>query len=259
MDFISIVKVGGKVVENEARLTVLLDRFVSIKGPKILIHGGGKTASEMGEKLGIPPKMIDGRRITDEATLEIVTMVYGGLINKKLVALLQARSCNALGLCGADMNIIRAVKRPVKEIDYGFAGDIEEVNLSQIEALLQSGITPIFAPLTHDRVGQLLNTNADTIAAQVALALASCYSVRLIYCFDKPGVLKDAEDDSTLISQLNPSDYAEHKAQGIIHEGMIPKLDNAFDALHKGVSQVILCREDALATRDIVGTTLSLS
>lgn len=258
MQSLNIVKVGGKVVEDESRLATLIKRFVGMEGIKILVHGGGKTASEMGEKLGIQAKMIDGRRITDEATLAVVTMVYGGLINKKLVALLQAQACNALGLCGADLNVIRAIKRPVKKIDYGFAGDIVEVNRPQIQRLLDQGITPIFAPLTHNQAGQLLNTNADTIAAELALSLAKLYEVRLIYCFDKVGVLRDIQDDNSLIKQLNPREYQDYTSQGIIHQGMIPKLDNAFAALSRGVKQVTLCREEALSHGEIHGTTLML-
>ena len=233
-----ILKIGGNVLADPQELERALTLFASYQGPAILVHGGGRRASEILTAMGQTPRMINGRRITDEATLEVVTMVYAGSLNKQLVASLQAKGCNAIGLSGADGNLIRAHKRVVKEIDYGFAGDIDEVNAAGFEALLEAGFRPVCCAITHDRQGQLLNTNADTIAATIASALADRYQVVLQYCFEKPGVLLDAERDDTVIPVISPAYYHELKQQGVIHSGMLPKLDNAFSALSAGVNLV---------------------
>ena len=233
-----ILKIGGNVLADPQELERALTLFASYQGPAILVHGGGRRASEILTAMGQTPRMINGRRITDEATLEVVTMVYAGSLNKQLVASLQAKGCNAIGLSGADGNLIRAHKRLVKEIDYGFAGDIDEVNAAGFEALLEAGFRPVCCAITHDRQGQLLNTNADTIAATIASALADRYQVVLQYCFEKPGVLLDADDDESVIPQINTAYYQQLKQEGVVHSGMLPKLDNAFAALHKGVSAV---------------------
>lgn len=237
---LAVIKVGGGILEDVESLSGFLDRFVALPGFKILVHGGGRVATKLSEQLHIKSKMVDGRRITDSDTLDVVTMVYGGLINKKTVAALQARGCNAGGFTGADMNLVIAVKRPVAAIDYGFVGDVKQVNGEMLDILLKSGITPVIAPLTHDGGGQMLNTNADTIASEIAGAMSGKYEVSLVFCFEKPGVLSDPGNDDSVIPQLNPSSYQSYKEKGSIHSGMIPKLDNSFDALQKGVKQVII-------------------
>ena len=247
MDRLTIIKVGGKIVEEDVTLQQLLADFSKIEGAKILVHGGGRLATKIAGQLGIESRMIDGRRITDEDTLQVVIMVYAGLVNKKIVAGLQALKVNAIGLTGADMNMMRAEKRPVVTIDYGYAGDVKEVNASALALLLQNGFTPVLSPLTHDKKGQLLNTNADTIAAETAKALASFFDVTLIYCFEKSGVLLNENDDNSIIPQLNRELYEKYKAEGVIQGGMIPKLDNAFQALDAGVRQVIITKASAIA------------
>ena len=255
-----IVKIGGNVIDNPEACARFLNNFAKLPSPKILVHGGGKVATQMAARLQIETQMVEGRRITDKAMLDVVTMVYGGLVNKNLVAQLQAVGCNAIGLTGADGGIIRSIKRPVKTIDYGFVGDIEAVNAVQINALLASGLVPIIAPLTYSNEGLLLNTNADTIASVIAVAMSSLFEAHLIYCFEKRGVLSDAEDDSSVIGTLTPSSYASYKASGVISKGMIPKLDNAFAALGDGVSSVIICHADELSTAidGQFGTKISL-
>lgn len=237
---LSILKIGGKLIEDKVRLSTVLSDFAKLDGHKILVHGGGKRANQLCQALSIEPKMVEGRRITDEPTLEIVTMVYAGLINKNIVAQLQALGCNAIGLSGADGNAILAHKRVVKTIDYGFAGDIDQVNVDTLSGLVSLGLTPVFCAITHNGKGQLLNTNADTIAATLATALASTYQIHLMYCFEKRGVLYDPEDDSSVISKLDPHRYRSYQKSGVINEGMIPKLDNAFGALSHGVQEVII-------------------
>ena len=226
---ITVIKVGGKIVEEEASLTALLDRFAAIEGRKVLIHGGGRSATRIAEQLGIESRMVDGRRITDSETLKVVTMVYGGLVNKNIVAGLQARGVNALGLTGADCNIIKAHKRPVKTIDYGFVGDVECADGNMLSRLIEQGITPIVAPLTHDGKGNILNTNADTMAAETAKALATVYDTTLIYCFELPGVMRDPDDAGSLIATITGESYKGLLADGIVSGGMIPKIDNAFN------------------------------
>ncbi len=253
-----IVKVGGNIIDDEKKLFSFLESFASLKGNKILVHGGGKLATSLAEKLGIKQVMTEGRRITDEETLKIVTMVYAGLINKNIVAQLQAMRCNAIGLCGADGNIILARKRNHPEINYGFAGDVEEVNTGLIGNLLEKNLTPVLSPITHDRKGQLLNTNADTIARETARALSDQYPVTLIYTFEKSGVLLDVHDESSLIPGMNKKNYEALRKDGKILAGMIPKLDNAFAALESGVKKVIIGKADELEqlVHGTSGTTL---
>lgn len=256
-----ILKIGGKVLADPKQLHTVLKDFASIDSAKILVHGGGKTGTEIAKKLGVATKMIQGRRITDAAMLDVAIMVYGGLMNKGLVSQLQALGKNALGLTGADLDIIRSKKRPVKEIDYGFAGDIISVNDQKLKELLETAVLPVLAPLTHDGAGQMLNTNADTIASTVAQAMSTHFRVKLIYSFEKTGVLADAEDDDSLIPQLEPKSYERYKADGVIAGGMVPKLDNAFSALESGVSRVYICHASALSdlnTSDFTGTEIFL-
>ncbi len=237
-----VVKVGGNVINDEVALDAFLKNFSRIEGKKILVHGGGKKASEIGEKLGIVSHYVDGRRITDQATIDLVTMVYGGLVNKKIVARLQAFGCNALGLTGADANSIPADRRPVKEIDYGFVGDIEneKLNVTGLKLFLGKNLVPVFAPLTHDNKGQILNTNADTIAAALAVALARHFDVRLMYCFEKKGVLKDVNNEEDVVPLINKEIYKKMLAENKLTEGILPKLHNAFQAIDKGVSSVLI-------------------
>lgn len=255
---LTLVKIGGNVIDSPDALTRFLTTFAGVPGAKLLVHGGGKVATQMAEKLGIQTTMIDGRRITDQAMLDVVTMVYGGLVNKQIIARLQALEVRAIGLTGADAGIILAKKRAVGTIDYGFVGDIVEVNSGQIQFFLRQDLTPVFAPLTHDGNGSLLNTNADTLASAIAVDMVYHDDVTLIYCFEKKGVLADPNDDESVIAELTPTLYADYKAAGVISKGMLPKLDNAFRALEKGVSKVIICHADDLAqaVNGEVGTTL---
>lgn len=243
---LTVVKVGGKIVEEEATLHKLLDDFAAIEGRKVLVHGGGRSATKLAERLGIESRMVNGRRITDAETLKVVTMVYGGLVNKNIVAGLQARGVNALGLTGADMDIIRSVKRPVKDIDYGFVGDVKQVNAGLLGDLIAKEVVPVMAPLTHDGEGRMLNTNADTIAGETAKALAALFDVTLVYCFEKKGVLRDENDDDSVISTINPAEFRQLVADGIIQGGMIPKLENSFEALEAGVSEVVITLASAI-------------
>ena len=242
MESVLIIKIGGNIIDNDSQLQSFLQSFAAVAGKKILIHGGGKIATRIGDQLGIESKYVDGRRITDAATLDVVTMVYGGLVNKKIVASLQTMDCNAIGITGADANLVPANKRPVKEVDYGFVGDVknEQLPVSTWKQLLEIGLTPVVAPLTHDGKGSILNTNADTMAQEIAKALGKVYEVSLIYSFEKPGVLLDVNDDNSVINKLNPTSYQELKSEQKIFAGMIPKLDNAFSALKAGVTKVII-------------------
>jgi acetylglutamate kinase len=255
-----VIKVGGNVIDNPALLDAFLEKFAAIKGKKILIHGGGKIATRMGDQLGIESKYVNGRRITDAATIDVVTMVYGGLVNKQLVAKLQANGCNAIGMTGADANIIPATKRPVKDIDYGFVGDINTADVQgvSLKALLEAGLVPVFAPLTHDGKGQMLNTNADTIASSLAIALSKFYSVRLIYCFEKKGVLHSPDDDNSVITLIDRMIYEELKADNVLTDGILPKLENAFAAIESGVAEVLIGHADDVQsnTTDTVAGTL---
>lgn len=237
---INVIKIGGNVIDHPEKSKEFLHAFAAFPGYKILVHGGGVLASRIGKSLGIEPKMIDGRRITDVETLDVVTMVYAGLINKQLVAQLQGYGQNAIGMTGADGNVIRSVKRPIKEIDYGFVGDVVEVNTQLLVNLASEHIAPTICAITHDKKGQLLNTNADTIASCIATALAKKHTVNLFYCFDRCGVLIDEKNENSLVPFINEDIYEELKKEKIIHSGMIPKLDNAFNALAKGVANVWL-------------------
>jgi acetylglutamate kinase len=243
---LSIIKIGGNIIDDEPKLAAFLDAFTAIKGKKILVHGGGKLATRVAEGLGIRQQLIDGRRITDAETLKIVAMVYAGTINKNIVALLQARGCDAIGLSGADGNAILAHKRVHPTIDYGYVGDVDAINNSLLTSLLLLDKTLVFSPITHDGKGQLLNTNADTIAREIARELSTIFETSLVYSFEKSGVLMNAEDDSSVIPRINPSSYQELKEKQVIFAGMIPKLDNAFAALRSGVGKVIIGRAEDL-------------
>lgn len=244
---LTIVKVGGAVVEDEQQLSQLLKDFSAIEGRKVLVHGGGRKATKMAERLGIETQMVNGRRITDAAMLEVVTMVYGGLVNKNLVARLQANGVNALGLTGADANAIISHKRPLKDgVDYGFVGDVDAGNGEMLSKLIEAGITPVMAPLTHDGKGQILNTNADTIASETAKALADIYDVTLIFSFEKKGVLRNPDDDDSVIPIITHEDFERYKADGTISGGMLPKIENALNAVEAGVSRVIITLATAI-------------
>jgi len=249
MEQLFIIKIGGNVIDDEENLSSFLNTVAAIKGKKILVHGGGKIATKIGEQLGIVPNYINGRRITDAATIDLVTMVYGGLLNKKIVAQLQAKGVNAIGLTGADANIIPAIKRPVKEIDYGFVGDVislesgvlsREPGMTSLELFVENGLVPVFAPLTHDGKGQVLNTNADTIASVLAVALSKKYQVRLIYCFEKKGVLENVADDQSVITLITRDIYKYLLDQHKLFDGILPKIDNAFAAIDSGVQEVVI-------------------
>lgn len=245
---LTIIKVGGKVVEDDTSLQLLLSDFAAIKGKKILVHGGGRSATKLAAMLGVESKMVGGRRITDESMLRIVTMVYGGLVNKNVVAKLQAMDINALGLTGADMNVICSVKRPIKDVDYGFVGDVKKVDAVILSDLISKGIVPVMAPLTHDGEGHLLNTNADTIAGETAKALAPYFSVSLMYCFEKSGVLRDENDDNSVIPSISYQEFQSLVTEKIIQGGMIPKLENAFAAINAGVEEVLITSASAINT-----------
>ena len=244
---LTIVKVGGAVVEDEAQLSQLLKDFSAIEGNKVLIHGGGRRATQVAASLGIESKMVGGRRITDADMLSVVTMVYGGLVNKNLVARLQANGVNALGLTGADMDVIRSHKRPIKDgVDFGFVGDVDRADGEMLSRLIKAGITPVMAPLTHDGQGHILNTNADTIASETAKALAPYYDVTLIYSFEKKGVLRNPDDDDSVIPTNTRADFEQYKADGTISGGMLPKIENALSAIDAGVSRVIITLATAI-------------
>ena len=244
---LTIVKVGGAVVEDEAQLSQLLKDFSAIEGNKVLIHGGGRRATQVAASLGIESKMVGGRRITDADMLSVVTMVYGGLVNKNLVARLQANGVNALGLTGADMDVIRSHKRPIKDgVDFGFVGDVDRADGEMLSRLIKAGITPVMAPLTHDGQGHILNTNADTIASETAKALAPYYDVTLIYSFEKKGVLRNPDDDDSVVPTITRADFEQYKADGTISGGMLPKIENALSAIDAGVSRVIITLATAI-------------
>ena len=255
---LSIVKIGGNIIEDEVALNMFLQLFSELEGKKILIHGGGKRASYIASKLGITSKIIDGRRITDKETLDIITMVYGGLVNKKIVAQLQANNIDAIGLTGADINSIQSEKRPVKEIDFGFVGDVKNVNHVGINKLITADFTPVFCALTHDGNGQLLNTNADTIASQIAVGMSKIYTTSLYYCFELKGVLKDFKDKQSVIQKINSKTYKQLLDSGVISEGMLPKLENCFDALQKGVHEVHIGNTNLLTKENNKHTTITL-
>ena len=246
-EHLTIIKVGGKIVENSESLNALLKDFAAVEGKKLLVHGGGRSATQMAARLGVETKMVDGRRITDEAMLEVVTMVYGGLVNKRIVAGLQALGIDAVGLTGADMNIELSDKRKGSAVDYGWVGDVKRVNAEAVATLIESGCCPVVAPLTHDGCGHMLNTNADTMAGEMAKAMAAHYDVTLMFCFEKPGVLADENDDSSLIPTITPAVLDDLKRRGVVSGGMIPKLDNAIACVSAGVESVVITQADRIA------------
>jgi acetylglutamate kinase len=257
MDKLFVIKIGGNIIDDEAALQLFLKKFASVRDNKILVHGGGKIATSIGKQLGIEPNYINGRRITDEATIDLVSMVYGGLINKKMVASLQSMHCNAIGLTGADANCIPAVKRPVTEIDYGFVGDINisQLAVDSLHLFLNNKLVPVVAPLTHDREGQILNTNADTIASSLAIALSKLYDVRLIYCFEKKGVLENVDDESSVITLMQREKYKQLIAGNKLAGGILPKIENAFAAIDSGVGEVLIGDANDLL-QNISGNTI---
>ncbi|MEN8124807.1 MAG: acetylglutamate kinase [Bacteroidota bacterium] len=255
---LKIIKIGGNVINDKEALSSFLADFSKMEELKILVHGGGKRATQMANELGLKPKMIGGRRITDEVTLEIVTMVYAGLINKNIITELQKNNCNAIGLSGADANTIVAHKRIVKDIDYGFAGDVDAVNSEVIKVFVDNNLTPVFCAITHDKNGQLLNTNADTIAAELAKGMSKYFEVELIYCFEKSGVLIDVENEDSVIEKINSETYPKLKKEGIIADGMLPKIDNCFDALQNGVKKVVIGKPEIVIDKNLKHTTLIL-
>ena len=247
MEKITVIKVGGAVVEDEAQLTQLLQDFSAIEGRKVLVHGGGRRATKVAAQLGIETQMVNGRRITDASMLEVVTMVYGGLVNKNVVARLQAQGIDALGLTGADIDVIRSHKRPLKNgVDYGFVGDVDRADGDKLHTLIEAGIVPVMAPLTHDGMGNILNTNADTIAGETAKALAKHYDVTLVFCFEKKGVLSNPDDDESVIPTITRADFDRYVADGTISGGMIPKIENAFNAIDAGVGRVVITKADSI-------------
>src|SRR5688572_26694133 len=259
MERLLVIKIGGNIIDDEQKLAAFLREFALVPGKKILVHGGGKLATKLAEQMKVPQQMVDGRRITDAETLRIVTMVYAGLINKNIVAQLQSHNCNAVGICGADGNSITAHKRIHPSLDYGYAGDIDAINISFFMALLNENYIPVVSPITHDGQGQLLNTNADTIAQEIARSLSKSFDTELIYSFEKDGVLMDVNDPGSVIKKLDPTSYSELKQNGNIFAGMIPKLDNAFTALNSGVKKIIIGKAEAL--QDLIkgekGTSIS--
>ena len=255
---LKIIKIGGNIINSDIALNSFLKDFSCLSGPKILVHGGGKKATDISSKLGLEPKMIGGRRVTDMATLEVVTMVYAGLLNKKVTAILQKNACNAIGLSGADANCVAAHKRILKDIDYGFAGDIDQVNTSSIQVFLQNGMTPVFCAITHDKKGQLLNTNADTIASEMAIAMSNLYEVELNYIFELQGVLESFNNKASVIPHINEKKYKQLIEKKIISDGMIPKLYNCFNALKSGVQKVNIGDASLIKGLDNLYTSLSL-
>lgn len=255
---LQIVKIGGNVINNEEALNSFLKDFSALKGPKILVHGGGKKATEVSSAMGLEPKMINGRRVTDEATVEVVTMVYAGLLNKNITAKLQSYDCNAMGLSGADANCILAHKRIVKDIDYGFAGDVDAVNSEIIDVLLKNNVTPVFCAITHNKNGQLLNTNADTIASEVSVGMSEIYNTELNYVFELKGVLENIEDKNSVIQEIDSEKYQVLLDQGVIADGMIPKMHNCFNSLKNGVNKVKIGDASLVKKTTKLYTTLSL-
>lgn len=255
---VTVIKIGGNIIDDPKELQQFLTYFSKIEGYKILVHGGGKSATKMAQSIGLVPQMIDGRRITDAPMLDVVVMIYAGQINKNIVAQLQAHNTNAMGFSGADGNLIQSDKRNHPTIDYGFVGDVKSVNTPLLETLLSSRIVPVFCAITHDKNGQLLNTNADTIASELAIALSEVFEVTLNYCFEKPGVLFDSEDNSSVILNMNAELYSKLKVEKAIHSGMIPKLDNCFNSLSKGVQKIRIGHHSMLQNDDAICTTIQL-
>jgi acetylglutamate kinase len=258
MEKLSKVKIGGKIIEDESSLKVFLKAFSNLEGKKILVHGGGKRATHIASKLGIESKMINGRRITDADTLEVITMVYGGLVNKNVVAKLQAQNINAIGLTGADANSITSDKRPVKDIDFGYVGDVKKIAYQSIDKLIQAEFTPVFCAITHDGNGQLLNTNADTITSQVAIGMSELYEITIYYCFELNGVLEDINDKNSVIKHINTKLYSELLEKTIIADGMLPKLENCFDALKNGVKTIKMGNTSILTSENDNFTQITL-
>ena len=258
MKILKVVKIGGNIIDDEKALQTFIKQFAQLEGPKVLVHGGGKLATQLSKAMNVEVKMVEGRRITDADTLDIITMVYGGKINKNLVALLQASNCNAVGFTGADGNSIVSVKRPVKTVDYGFVGDVTKVNIGIPSLLLNTGVTPVFCAITHDGEGQLLNTNADTITSELAIAFSEEFKVELYYCFEKSGVLEDVNDESSVIQNINSMSYKTLLENGIIADGMLPKMKNCFHALHGNVSKVCIGKMEMLFNENALYTTLTL-
>ncbi|ARV05939.1 acetylglutamate kinase [Polaribacter sp. SA4-10] len=258
MEKLSIIKIGGNIIEDENALNDFLKLFSNLEGKKILVHGGGKRATHMASKLGIESKMVNGRRVTDAETLEVITMVYGGLVNKNMVAKLQALHIDAIGLTGADINSIKSEKRPVKEVDFGFVGDVKEVASNAIDKLIKADFTPVFCAITHDGNGQLLNTNADTIASTIAVGMSEIYETSIYYCFELNGVLRDFNDKNSVVKLINSKTYKVLLEDEIITDGMIPKLDNCFDALNNGVSRVHIGNTSMLTQENDNFTTITL-
>jgi acetylglutamate kinase len=256
METLKIIKIGGNIIDDNQVLTAFLCQFAQLEGPKVLVHGGGKSATQLAQKMNVPVQMNEGRRITDEATLDIITMVYAGKINKTIVAQLQANDCNAIGFSGADGNSIVSEKRPTQPINYGFAGDIKKVNTGTLEMLLHHNITPVFCAITHDENGQLLNTNADTIASELAIGFAKHFKTELFYCFEKNGVLKDVTNDNSVIEYINTETYQNLIKEGVIADGMLPKLNNCFHAINNNVYKVCIGKPDALFVTNTSYTTI---
>ncbi|MFC4722389.1 acetylglutamate kinase [Geojedonia litorea] len=258
MQTLKIIKIGGNIIDNDAALHAFLKDFASLQGPKVLVHGGGKLATKLAQQMNVEVKMTEGRRITDQDTLDIITMVYAGKINKDVVVKLQANGCNAIGFSGADGNSIVSVKRPVKTIDYGFVGDVVHVNTETLNVLLNANVTPVFCAITHDENGQLLNTNADTIASELAIGFSKTFEVELYYCFEKNGVLQDVNDDNSVISQINTKNYQDLIEKKIISDGMLPKLNNCFHAIQKNVKKVCIGKPEMLFDTNANFTTITL-
>jgi acetylglutamate kinase len=256
MKTLKIIKIGGNVIDEDQALQEFLAKFSKIKGPKLLVHGGGKLATKLANQMGIEVKMTNGRRITDANTLDIITMVYAGKINKNIVARLQSVDCNSVGFSGADGNSIVSVKRPVKDVDFGYVGDVEKVHTETLDILLKNGITPVFCAITHDKKGQLLNTNADTIASELAIGFANQYKTELYYCFEKKGVLKDVNNDNSVIELINTKTFQALIDEGIISEGMLPKIDNCFHAIANNVEKVCIGKTEMLFDADSIFTTI---
>jgi len=256
METLKIIKIGGNIIDDNIALNSFLSSFATLKGPKLLVHGGGKLATKLAEQMNVEVKMTNGRRITDADTLDIITMVYAGKINKTIVAKLQAADCNAIGFSGADGNTIVSEKRPVKDIDFGFVGDVEKVNTNTLNILLKNNVTPVFCAITHDKKGQLLNTNADTIASELAIGFANVYQTELYYCFDKDGVLKDVDDDESVIENINSNTYQALINDDIIADGMLPKLNNCFHAIHNKVKKVCIGKPEMLFNTNTKFTTI---
>ena len=258
MEKLSIIKIGGNIIEDETSLNLFLNLFSKVEGKKILVHGGGKRATQVSAKLGIESKLINGRRITDKETLEVITMVYGGLVNKNIVAKLQGINVDAIGLTGADMNAIQSEKRPVTTIDFGFVGDVKKVNSNAIDKLIKADFTPVFCAITHDKNGQLLNTNADTIASTIAVGMSTIYETSIYYCFELNGVLNNFNDKDSVVKHINSETYKSLLKDKIITDGMIPKIDNCFDALHNGVKKVYIGNTAILTKENENFTTITL-